>query len=378
MAVSTFLMPALGALAPIIRKELDLSVGALGALTTVMFGVGSGLSPLVGRVADGIGGRRLLVALFTVAAIALAVASAAATYPLLIVASCIFGLAVAAANPATNKLIAQHIPLGRQGVITGIKQSGVQAGIFSAGALLPPGALLVGWRGVLLASIVLPSAGLVLTRLFVPPDRRRAVLDRRGTDPLKPVVARLAGYAFLMGLSVASVQAYLPLYSNEVLGMSVTIAGLTVALSGLVGIGGRVLWGRAAEHAISTPVALAVIAAGSVVAQLLIWAANADAAWLVWIGALLTGLTAGSWNAVGMLELVKGLDPERSGRASGIVLLAFYGGYVISPLAFGVSVDRTGGYALGWGTITVVYGVASVVAAIWAARARRGTLRETM
>jgi predicted MFS family arabinose efflux permease len=375
MTVSTFIISAFGALAPVIRTDLELSRGALGALTTVMFAVGATLSPVAGRMADDVGGRRLLIGLFVAAGVAFAAAAAAPTYPLLIVACCIFGLSLAAGNPSTNKLIVEHLPIGRQGVITGIKQSGVQVGIFAAGALLPPSALWLGWRGALLASIVLPAAGLVLTRIFVPSDRRSPSPQRRMVaPPLGPVVARLAAYAFLMGMGVAGYGAYLPLYSHEVLGVSVSVAGLTVALSGLVGIGARVLWGRAAEHTIATPVALSVIAAGAVVAQALIWGAGRAGVGLVWAGALVTGLSAASWNAVGMLEIVRGLDRGRAGRASGIVLLAFYGGNVISPLAFGLSVDLSGGYDLGWGTLTTVYVGALLVACAWALKARRGQI----
>jgi predicted MFS family arabinose efflux permease len=370
MTVSTFMIASFGALGPVIRTDLDLSVGALGALTTVMFLVGAAISPIAGRVADDVGGRRLLIGLFVAAGIAFAAAAAAPTYPLLFVACCIFGLSLAAGNPSTNKLLVEHLPIGQQGVITGIKQSGVQVGVFVAGALLPPAALLLGWRGALLGSIVLPVAGLVLTRLFVPHDRS-APYRRTVPSPREPVVAPLTAYAFLMGMGVAGYGAYLPLYSHEILGLSVSVAGLTVALSGLVGIGARVLWGRAAEHMIATPVALSVIAACSVVAQGLIWGAAGGGVGLVWAGAFLTGLSAASWNAVGMLEIVKGLDPGRAGRASGIVLLAFYGGNVISPLAFGLSVDVTGGFDVGWGALTTIYAGALVVACAWAIKARR-------
>ncbi|MDQ4027437.1 MAG: MFS transporter [Actinomycetota bacterium] len=374
MTVSTFMIAAFGALGPVIRTDLELSRGALGALTTVMFAVGAGLSPVAGRMADEVGGRRLLVTLFVAAGVAFAAAAAAPTYPLLIIACCIFGLSLAAGNPSTNKLIVEYLPIGRQGMITGIKQSGVQVGIFAAGALLPPTALWLGWRGALLASIVLPTAGLVLARLFVPPDRPSSSRPQRRkvASTLGPVVSRLAAYAFLMGMGVAGYGAYLPLYSHEVLGLSVSVSGLTVALSGLVGIGARVLWGRAAEHTIPTPVALSVIAAGSVVAQALIWGARGAGVGLVWAGALVTGLSAASWNAVGMLEIVRGLEPGRAGRASGIVLLAFYGGNVISPLAFGLSVDWSGAYDLGWGALMTVYVSALFVASAWALKARRG------
>jgi predicted MFS family arabinose efflux permease len=371
MTVSTFMMAALGALGPLIRDDLDISRSALGALTTVMFGVGALLSPVAGRAVDDIGGRRLLVALFVLASGCFAAAAGAPNYFWLLVVTAAMGLPVAAGNPSTNKLLAERIPIGGQGVITGVKQSGVQVGVFLAGAALPVGAVAFGWRGMILASVALPVAGLVLTRLFVPPDDVRPARDERApAGPLGPIVVRLSAYAFLMGTGVATFGAYLPLYARESLGLSVSVAGSTVALSGLIGIGARIVWGRAAEHHMSTPAALAIIGAGSVLAQAAIWAADSFGTPLLWIGSLLIGVSAGSWNAVGMLEIVKGMDVSAAGRASGAVLLAFYAGYVVSPIAFGYSVDRTGSYDFGWGAVLAIYCLATLLAVVWARSSR--------
>lgn len=372
MMVGTFMMAALGSLAPLIRDDLEISRSALGVLTTVMFAVGGLLSPVAGRLADDVGGRRLLLGLFTLAAVCFAAAAASSGYGWLLAVACVMGLPVAAANPSTNKLLAERISAGRQGVITGVKQSGVQVGIFVAGAVLPAGAVAFGWRGMLLASVALPVLGLIMTRIFVPPDEVRPPRrERPSSGPLGPTVLRLALYALLMGFGVAAFGAYMPLYAHESLGLSVSTAGLTVALSGLVGIGARILWARAAEHHMSTPTALTVIAVGAVLAQAAVWAADRAGAWLAWAGVLLMGLTAGSWNAVGMLEIVKGMDAADAGRASGAVLLAFYAGYVLSPAPFGYSVDRTGAYDLGWGAVLVIYSLALVLAAIWDRNSKR-------
>jgi predicted MFS family arabinose efflux permease len=371
MTVSTFMMAALGSLGPLIRDDLDISRSALGALTTLMFGIGALLSPVAGRAADDLGGRRLLMTLLLGATACFLAAAAAPTYVWLLVATGAMGIPVAAGNPSTNKLLAERIPLGSQGVITGVKQSGVQAGIFLAGAALPAGAVAFGWRGMMLASVALPLTGLVLTRLFVPLDEDRpAAHERESAGRHGPVVLRLAAYGLLMGAGVATFGAYLPLYASESLGLSVSMAGATVALSGLVGIGSRIVWGRAAERHLSTPAALTIIGAGSVLAQAAIWAADSMGVWLLWTGALLMGLTAGAWNAVGMLEIVKGMDASAAGRASGVVLLAFYSGYVISPIAFGYSVDRTGAYDLGWGAVLGLYGLAMLLAAMWSRESR--------
>ena len=46
---------------------------------------------------------------------------------------------------------------------------------------------------------------------------------------------------------------YLPLYAEEVLGFGDQAAGWAVSLMGLVGIGARIAWGRAAELRLGSP-----------------------------------------------------------------------------------------------------------------------------
>ncbi|MDQ3945015.1 MAG: MFS transporter, partial [Actinomycetota bacterium] len=137
MVISTFLGFAFGALGPFIIDDLDLSRTALGSLTTVMYFVGAALSPVLGPVVDRIGGRRSLLALFAVGSAGTVVAAAAPGYGGLVAGAALAGVAVALGNIATNQLIARHVEPARQGILTGLKQSGVQAGAFLAGAALP-------------------------------------------------------------------------------------------------------------------------------------------------------------------------------------------------------------------------------------------------
>lgn len=367
MASSTFMQSALGTLAPFLTADLGVSRSQLGGLTTTLFLVGAAFSPLAGRIADAVGGRRILIGLFAVAGVMMAAAGLAPSYPWLLAAVALGGLAMAAGNPATNKLLSAHLPRGRQGVLTGVKQSGVQAGTFAAGAVLPPAALLIGWRGALLASSLLAVAGVAATLRVVPPDPPDADGGgwRRARPKLGPIVTRLSVYAFLMGAGVAVASTYLPLYAYERLDFSAALAGLAWATVGAVGVVARIAWGRHSDRVRDLAVPLAAIGALSVAAQLLIWGAEAAGGWMLWVGAVAFGASAASWNAVGMLAIVKRVEAADAGRASGLVQLAFYAGFVASPVAFGVSVDATGRYDLGWAVIVACYAAATVAALRW-------------
>src|SRR5882724_8272764 len=169
MAVCTFLPYALGALGPFITEDLGITRTALGWLTTVKYAVGAALSPVAGPLVDRFGGRRSLVVAFATGALGVAVAAAAGRhYAGLVAGAAVFGISVAFGNPATNQLAARMVRAGRHGIVTGVKQSGVQAGAFLAGLVLPGVAEAAGWRPALGSCAVLGAVGLVLTRRYVP------------------------------------------------------------------------------------------------------------------------------------------------------------------------------------------------------------------
>src|SRR5688572_3564245 len=384
MAVCTFLPYALGALGPFITDDLGITRTALGSLTTVTYLVGGALSPVAGPVVDRFGGRRSLALTFVTGALSMAVvAVAGGRCAGLVAASALFGVAVAFGNPATNQLAARAVPAGHHGLVTGVKQSGVQVGAFLAGFVLPGVADAAGWRPALGGCAAMGVAGLVLTRWFAPgpsgetpsplaeasagerPQSEQSGSDRPG---LGPEVDRLAVYALLMGFGVGAVSAYLPLYAVEELGFSRGMAGLVAALMGFVGIGARVAWGHRQDRT-TTPVmrSLGTLAAGSVVASVAMASAAAAGSALLWAGAAVFGATAVAWNALGMLSIVRDVDVAVAGRASGRVLLGFYIGFVLGPVSFGWAADHVG-YGAGWAAVTAGFVVAAGLTFRWVSK----------
>jgi len=381
MAVALLPSYTLGVLGPFLTADLEISRTALGALTTVLFTVGAGLSPVAGPLVDRLGGRFLLAVMFAVGAVSTAAAAAAPNYPALLAAVAVAGVGVALGNPATNQLVAVHVAPLRQGLAVGVKQSGVQAGAFLAGAALPAVATTLGWRAALLTGTVLALAGLLATALLVPPASPQAAppaaplappsAGSSGRAPLPASVGWLGVYALLMGIGVGAVGAYLPLYVVERLQLGTGVGGLAAGLIGLVGIVARVLWGRRADaSATPVPVSLAWLAAGAVLAVALLWGSAVLGVWALWAGAAAFGASAVAWNAVGMLAVVRDVAPGVSGRASGRVLFGFYAGFVASPVGFGWTVDRTRTYTLGWALVTAAFAAAALLAVRWGAGLR--------
>jgi cyanate permease len=133
-----------------------------------------------------------------------------------------------------------------------------------------------------------------------------------------------------------------------------------------------VLWARAAERGPRFEASLLWIAALSVAATVALYASTWAGAWLMWLGSVGTGLTASSWNSVGMLAVMHMAGPARAGRASGVVMLGFLAGLGSAPPLFGWTVDETGSYTLMWVIAIAVLVAGTLVAAEWTRRSRSG------
>ena len=370
MAVATYVFYAFGVLGPFLVEDLGLSRTRLGLLVTAQVLVATALSTPAGRLVDRVGGRRVLLGGAGVALVAAVVMALAPTYWVLALGGGLAGLALAAGNPVTNKLIGAHLPVGARGTTMGVKQAGVQVGAFVFGIALPPLAAATDWRVAMASTALLPGIVLLGTLVAVPVD---AVADDVGAPqavpsrPLPPAVAWLAVYASLMGASVAAFTAYLPLYGTEAVGLSAEVAGLVAAVSGAMGVASRIAWGRLSEGVRSFAPALAGMAASAVIATILLAVATPDRVWPLWAGALLFAMGAVTWNVVGMLAVVALVAGPDQGRASGWVQTGFYAGFVVGPLVFGALADRTGAYGWSW----TVAALAFVAAALSVGMARR-------
>ena len=163
-----------------------------------------------------------------------------------------------------------------------------------------------------------------------------------------------------MGVGVGVYSAFLPLYAQEEIGMSVGLAGTVIAATGAAGTVARILWGRIAERAGDPVIPLMYIGALSAASIVLIWMASATAPLLVWLGAVLIGISAGAWMSVGMLAAITLAGPVRTGRSTAFIMLGFGLGLTVGPVLFGWGVDSSGSYDFPLAG-TVINFVASVV-----------------
>ena len=368
MATSMIALYAVGGLGPFLVADLGLSRAGLGSLVTATFGVAALSSLVAGHAVDVVGARRGLLVLCAVVGSALIGAGLAGSYGWLVVAVALAGIGQAIANPATNLLVADRVPVPRRGLAIGLKQSGVQLAAVTGGALLPALAGAVGWRGALLWTAVLPVASAGLLLVVLPSGGQPPVTGSwwRWSRPSR-WLGRLMGYSLLLGTGLAAVNTYLSLYAVQQLGLGVRPAGLVLAAFGLAGLVARVWWSRWVDRLPDAAQILPWLSAGAVVAVGVVWAAQFMPA-LVWLGALGIGATATGANAVSMVAVVRrGGTP---GHASGMVSLGFFSGFVVGPAAFGVIADHLG-YSVAWLFVVAAFAGSAGVALARPKRSRR-------
>ncbi len=366
-----FAIPVLG---PLIMPDLGLSRAQLGMVTTLFFLVGAATSTSAGRWTDRVGGRNSLLVTHLSAGVAFVIAAQSRSLALLVIAGAVAGIAAALANPATNRLIIAGFAPGSRGAIIGLKQSGVQLGGLVAGVALPSLALLLGWQRALLSWTAMALVTTAIVALSVsatldpPSGVRRAATKGSGGATMTV----LSAFAALMGFGVSSVNTYLPIYSVEVVGTSVTTAGLVVSVLAVLGIASRLGWGWRADR-IARPIrVLPILSIGALVGTALLVLAAEVGPWALWVGSGVLGATALGWNGVAMLVAMNAVPPERAGWASGRVILFFYIGLVISPIPFGLLADRLGNYVVGWAFVALSFALATAVTTVGpAARSQR-------
>jgi MFS family permease len=363
MGVATFSQTAFGVLASSLIAEFQIERWQIGALLSAMGFTGAVLSPVFGRVTDRTGSISSTRGVLMLAGLALVVVASAPSYYMLVVGALLFGIANGWTNPATNALIVDNVAPGSRGLVTGIKQSGVQAGAFLGGLLLPLLVSVTNWRIALASFVPFAIGGLVGIR-GRPRHRRVRGLPGSERAPIPAAVKWIALYGTLTGLGVSATATFLPLFAEEDQGWSTSQAGILIATIGLVAFVARIVWGSASERWFGHGRTLQLLAGLSTLAATLLTLVSADllSGWVLVPAALLLGAGASAWNAVGMLAVMDFTAPESVGKSTGFAMLGFLSGVGLGAPLLGLSVDRLGTYTVGWASFAALFAMSAIVA----------------
>lgn len=362
MATSTFPIIVASVLAAELLSEFDVSRAQIGLLTTASGLVGAIASPWMGRLTDTLGSVMATRLVLITGTATLAGLALSPTYGFLLVAALATGIANGWGNPATNALIVDNVPLGSRGIVTGVKQSGVQIGAFLGGLLLPVFTAWWNWRIAVLVFLAVPLGGF-MGLVGVRSTHHERIDVEWSSERLPTSVRWIAVYGFISGLATQALIAWIPLFAEEDQLWSGTAAGSLIALVGFSGIASRIAWSRASERFIGHGRTLRILGLLTTVTALLLAFAALDVmpAWVLVPAALFLGGGAVAWNAVGMLAVMEFSPKGMVGKGTGLVLFGFLLGLAIGPPLMGLSVDVWGTYVPGWLTTAVLLALSAVI-----------------
>jgi MFS family permease len=351
LATSMASIPAflVGALAVEMRQSFPITTSELGlAVTSYYLGAAFWAVPS-GRVAERIGGVRVLKFTPIVGSILLAtIALFSSSWWLLTLLLFPCGMVSAATATASNLFLARRGKPGRQGATFGIKQAAVPFASLLGGLAVPALALTVGWRWAFALAAVLSIA----TAILVPrPSQPRSKLNRQHVET-PPAIDKLAITLLAIGIGLgvfsASGMAAFLVSGSVHAGISKSAAGLIAALAGATTVIVRITSGFLADRRGSSHfsvIAIMMVIGAIGYATLALGQHLGIAALLVPSAVVALGIGWG-WNGLFNFAVI---DKYRAtpARATGMTQLGGRLGGMLGPTVIGVLIDRFS-YSAGW------------------------------
>jgi MFS family permease len=357
--VGSFATFGFASLSPEIRSEYGLAPWAVGLIGAMAY-VGALVATVpAGRATDRVGAAPMLALSLAIIAGGVGLAAGATTAILFFACVWLVGLGYGAANPPTNVLASATVPRSRRAMVMSAKQVGVTAGGALAGLILPGLAVLGGWRAALVVPLV-ACVAVAVASLRLARSSRGA-----GPPPLERHPDMTRSGMFVYGFAMTGVQistvSYLAVYLVDHEHLSLTAAGVGLAIAQIAGSAGRFGWGVVSDRLFVSrvpPLQLASLA-GAVGLVVLPWTGGA----VVYPVLALIGLGAIGWNGV-FLTMVAESSSAAVGRATGSALFWLYAGAVACPPLFGLLLAGPDSWPVVWtamaGTVALAIGVLTV------------------
>jgi MFS family permease len=334
---------------PVFMTEFGLSYSELGLLMTTFFvvsGVGQASS---GFVVDRMGARPLLFVAMGIFVSACVAASMVTGYSSLVAVAALAGLGNATFHPVDFTILNQRVSAARLGYAFSAHGLTGNLGWAAAPVFFAVLGAAIGWRNAYLgAALLYAGIGLVL---FVNRDklatqvlhRDRQMHTEHAEHDLAfmklPVVWWCFGFFLLSTMTLAVVQSFSVSILKAMHAVSFEAATLTLTAYMLCGAFGMFVGGFVAARAISSDRVVAI--AMAVGAGLLAMCGTG------WLGATatmvvlaVTGFAVGIGGPSRDMMIKKATPKGATGRVYGLVYSGLDTGFAISPIVFGVFMDR--------------------------------------
>ena len=354
------------AIASLIRADLGLTLTQAGSFLSAYYIGPILLSLPAGAMADRWGVKPTLVLGQVVIGLGLIAVSASGSYGVLIPLMVFAGFGYGLLNPTSTKAVMAWFPARQRATVVGLKQVGLPFGGVLGAALLPALALALGWRLAVVVSGALTLAGAAASVAIYrdAPEDAPPAKAPPGRSPVRVVLRHrglwLVAISTLVFAGMQTVwMAFLVLYLQSVVGLTLLGASRYLALAQLGGMAGRVAFGMLSDRTFGgrRRAPLAIAGCGSALCSLAVayTGAGSSALWLT-VLALVFGFVGIGWNGVQHTLMAELAGARSAGTAVGMGLAIASLGVAIGPPIFGACVEAAGGYRGPWIGLALVMG----------------------
>ena len=346
------------AIASLIRADLGLTLTQAGSFLSAYYIGPIALSLFAGVLADRWGTAKTLVLGQVIIAIGLLAVSGATSYALLISLMALAGAGYGTLNPASTTAAMSWFPPRQRATVVGLKQVGLPFGGMLGAAILPALALSFGWRTAIVTSAVAVAvcAGLSAAVYRDPPGEPLPARKPGERGAIALVLSNrdlwLVAVATLVFAAMQTVwMAFLALYLQAVVGLSLLAASRYLAVAQGGGALGRIVFGLLSDRVFGgrRRLPLAIAGCGSALCSiaLALTGPGTGATWLLPLAAVF-GFVGIGWNGVQHTLMAELAGPRTAGTAVGLGLAISSAGVMLGPPVFGWCVTTAGGFRGPW------------------------------
>ncbi len=354
---------------PVFMQEFGWRFSDLGLLASVFFVVSGVGQASAGFVVDRWGARPVMwasVALFVLACLA---AASATGYPGMLLAAVLAGLGNCAFHPVDFTILNQRVSSPRLGYAFSVHGLTGNLGWAAAPVFLTGFTAWSGWRSAYLAAALMYAGILVLLvlrkDLLQTATRPRAQPGQAAESALGfmrlPVVWWCFAFFMLSSMTLAVVQNFSVPILTALQGVSLETASMTLTAYMLCGAGGMLAGGLvAARHPRWSDRVVATCMAAAALFMALCASGLFGAVGTLAVLAA-TGFAVGVGGPSRDLMIKKATPRGATGRVYGLVYSGLDTGFAVSPLVFGLFMDR------GWYAATLLGGALVLLLSVGAA-----------